>query len=604
MRNGSMNFMKHSIFVLLLLIASVTGANVLHGYAAASPVYPGAEGKVTGSIPGDNEPRTPAGFENGLVVSAHPRASEVGLQVLKGGGNAVDAAVAVQFALAVVYPNAGNLGGGGFMVIRQADGTTASLDFREKAPGKAHRDLYLDEKGEVIPDLSITGHLAAGVPGTVAGMVAAHEKYGMLSWKEVVSPAIRLARRGFALTAAQARQLNAYEDVFRKYNAGSGYFIKDEQHPGKGKWNTGDTLVQEDLARTLERIRDKGAAGFYRGRTARLIAREMKEGNGIISRRDLKKYEAVWRKPVSGDYRGYKVISMPPPSSGGVALLQMLGMAEPFSLQKERLHSAGRAHLLAEIERRVFADRAAYLGDPDFYEVPVKQLLDDDYLRGRMGSFDPEKASPSGEITAGMLTAAARLQGESTETTHFSIVDKDGNAVAVTTTLNGNFGCKVVVEGAGFLLNNEMDDFSAKPGVPNMFGLVGGEANAIEPGKRMLSSMTPAIVEKDGELFMVVGSPGGSTIITTVFQTILNVVDQGMNIQEAVTAGRFHHQWLPDRILAEEKTFSEAVMHELEEKGHKLEFTGSIGRCDAILVKDGRYYGGADPRGDDTTAGY
>ncbi|TCS86812.1 gamma-glutamyltranspeptidase/glutathione hydrolase [Anseongella ginsenosidimutans] len=535
------------------------------------------------------------GYENGLVVSAHPEASQVGLEILQDGGNAVDASVAVQFALAVVYPSAGNLGGGGFMVFRQADGATASLDFRERAPGKAHRDLYLNEKGEVVPGLSIRGHLAAGVPGTVAGMVEAHEKYGKLSWNEVLRPAIRLALGGFPITGAQAAGLNGHQDLFRKYNPGSAYFLKE-------KWKAGDTLVQEDLGHTLERIRDKGIAGFYKGRTARLIVREMKEGGGIISRSDLKNYKAVWREPVTGMYKDYKVISMPPPSSGGVALLQMLKMAAPY--EPGAFHNAPQVHLLAEIERRVFADRAAYLGDPDFYEVPVEKLLDEDYLRQRMESFEAGKASPSSEITAGKLAAANALQAESMETTHFSIVDKEGNAVALTTTLNGSYGCQVVVDGAGFLLNNEMDDFSAKPGVPNMFGLVGGEANAIEPGKRMLSSMTPTILEKGGRLFMMVGSPGGSTIITTVFQTILNVVDYGMTISEAVDAKRFHHQWLPDQILAERDAFDEAVMQGLEKKGHQLKFTGSIGRCDAILVKDGKYYGGADRRGDDTAAGY
>ena len=538
---------------------------------------------------------TGQGYENGLVVSAHPEASQVGLQILKQGGNAVDAAVAVQFALAVVYPNAGNLGGGGFMVIRQADGGTASLDFREKAPAKAHRDLYLDKEKKVVPGLSTIGHLAAGVPGTVAGMAAAHEKYGRLSWEKVVTPAVRLAHHGFVLTAAQAGGLNATQDLFKKYNPGSAYFIKV-------KWAAGDTLIQTDLGHTLERIREKGAAGFYRGKTARLIVKEMKEGNGIIRRGDLRDYKAVWRKPVTGMYKDYKVISMPPPSSGGVALLQMLKMVAAYA--PDEVHSARQVHLLAEIERRVFADRATYLGDPDFYEVPVTELLDKEYLRRRMQSFNPEKASASTEIKAGELAAAVALQRESRETTHFSIVDKEGNAVALTTTLNGSFGCKIVVDGAGFLLNNEMDDFSAKPGVPNMFGLVGGEANAIEPGKRMLSSMTPAILEKDGKLFMVVGSPGGSTIITTVFQTILNVVDYGMDIKEAVNTKRFHHQWLPDRILAERGAFDQAVIQELEKKGHRLDFTGSIGRCDAILIKDGKYYGGADPRGDDTAAGF
>lgn len=537
------------------------------------------------------------GYTNGLVVSAHPEASKVGLNILKKGGNAVDAAVAVQFALAVVYPNAGNIGGGGFMVIRQANGDFASLDFRETAPGKAHRDMYLDRNGKVIDGLSLTGHLAAGVPGTVAGMAEAHEKYGKLPWREVVSPAVELAYKGFPITEAQARQFNAYQDEFRENNPGSGYFLRKN-------WDAGDLLLQEHLAQTLERIRDKGSGGFYRGRTARLIVREMKEGGGIIRSADLKHYKAVWREPVTGTYKDYKVISMPPPSSGGIALLQLLKMVEPYALRGMGHNGSEAVHLMAEAERRVYADRAAYLGDPDFYEVPAQALLDSVYLAKRMRPYDPEEATPSSEITAGKTGSVQALNAESPQTTHFSITDKEGKAVAVTTTLNGNFGCKVFVDEAGFLLNNEMDDFSSKPGVPNMFGLVGGEANAIEPGKRMLSSMTPAILEKDGELFMVLGSPGGATIITTVFQTILNAITYGMDIREAVKAKRFHHQWLPDRILAEEGAFDESVLSDLKSKGHKIDFTGSIGRCDAILIEGGRYYGGADPRGDDTAAGY
>ncbi|HYH56999.1 MAG TPA: gamma-glutamyltransferase, partial [Anseongella sp.] len=476
-------------------------------------------------------------------------------------------------------------------------GDAAALDFRETAPRKAHRDMYLDKNGAVVEGLSLTGHLASGVPGTVAGMAAAHEKYGRLSWREVLEPAVRLARGGFPVTRAQARQLNAYRDAFIKNNPGSAYLIREN-------WSAGDRLIQEHLARTLERIRDKGLAGFYRGRTARLIAREMKRGGGIIDRDDLKQYKAVWRKPLTGTYKNYRVISMPPPSSGGVALVQLLKMVEPYPLSGMQHNGSEAAHLLAEAERRVYADRAAYLGDPDFYKVPVDALLDSAYLETRMRSFDPGRASPSSGIAAGTLAAAALQRDESPETTHFSVVDKEGNAVAVTTTLNGNFGSKVFVDKAGFLLNNEMDDFSAKPGVPNMFGLVGGEANAIEPGKRMLSSMTPTILEREGKLFMILGSPGGATIITTVFQAILNVTEYKMGIQEAVNAKRFHHQWLPDRILAEENAFEETALRNLRDKGHKVEFTGSIGRCDAILVEQGRYFGGADPRGDDVSAGY
>ena len=532
--------------------------------------------------------------ENGMVVSAHPEASKVGLEILKAGGNAVDAAIAVQFALAVVLPAAGNIGGGGFLVLRQSNGAVASLDFRETAPARASRDMYLDAQGNVIPKLSIEGHLAAGVPGTVDGMVKAHQKYGSLPWEKLLQPAVDLAARGFAITEKEASGLNYSQSRFQQFNDTSSAFIRNIA------WKAGDLLRQKDLGQTLRRIRDKGRAGFYEGETARLLVAEMEEGKGFISAEDLRRYGAKWREPITGAYKNYRVISMSPPSSGGIALLQLLRMVEPYPLNKYGWNNTKTVHLLTEAERRVYADRSEYLGDPDFFKVPATELLKPKYLTTRMQDFNPKAATPSTSIKPGNLTAR-----EHEETTHFSVVDKDGNAVAVTTTLNGGYGNFVVVDGAGFLLNNEMDDFSAKPGVPNMFGLVGTAANAIAPGKRMLSSMTPTILEKDSKLFMVVGTPGGSTIITSVFQTILNVLEHNMGMQAAVNAKRVHAQWLPDEIRYEKDALSEKVLKRLRKMGHKTTESGSIGRVDAILVlPDGKLEGGADPRGDDTALGY
>ena len=533
-------------------------------------------------------------FRNGMVVSAHPEASKVGLAILKSGGNAVDAAVAVQFALAVVYPNAGNLGGGGFLVYRSAKGETASLDFREKAPVAASRNMYLDSAGNAITDKSLYGHLAAGVPGSVDGMVKAHQKYGRLSWAKVVQPSIDLANRGYALTERQARELNGNKADFLKYNPGKDYYISDE------KWSTGDIVKQPDLANTLTLIRDKGREGFYGGPVAAFIEAEMKAGGGLISANDLKNYHAVWRKPVTGDYRGYKVITMPPPSSGGIALIQLLESVEPYPLSRWGFNSDSTVQLMVEAERRVYADRATHLGDPDFYPVPQETLLKDSYSRHRLKDMNWNRATLSSDVLAGSVTGK-----ESEETTHFSIVDRDGNAASVTTTLNGSYGSMVFVKGAGFLLNNEMDDFSVKPGTPNMYGLVGGEANSIQPAKRMLSSMTPTILEKDGDLFMVVGTPGGSTIITSVFQTILNVVDFNKGMQAAVNAKKFHHQWLPDEVSVEKGALDSLTTVRLQQKGYKIRERGPIGRVDAILkTKWGYYQGGADPRGDDRALGW
>jgi len=533
-------------------------------------------------------------FKNGMVVSASEFASQVGIDVLKKGGNAVDAAVAVQFALAVVYPNAGNLGGGGFMVYRSAKGETNTLDFREKAAGSASRDMYLDANGNPIVDKSLYGQLAAGVPGSVAGMAEAHQKYGKLKWEDLVSPAVALAANGFKVTARQARELTGMKARLTKLNPLGTALLKESA------WAEGDVLVQQELANTLQKIRDEGRNGFYEGAVADSIVAEMKRGNGIISKQDLKEYKAVWRKPVLGSYRGYDIITMPPPSSGGIALVQLLKSVEPYPLSRWGFNRDSTVQVMIEAERRVYADRAAHLGDPDFYPVPQQKMIEDSYVKARMSTFNWQKASTSAEIKAGEIGPV-----EHEETTHFSIVDREGNAVSVTTTLNGSYGAGVVVKGAGFLLNNEMDDFSVKPGAPNMYGLVGGEANAIAPQKRMLSSMTPAILAKDGELFMVVGTPGGSTIITSVFQTILNVVDFKQSMQSAVNSKKFHHQWLPDEVAVESQALDSLTTEKLKAKGYKIVPRGAIGRVDAILkTKYGYYQGGADPRGDDKAIGW
>nr|WP_317195390.1 gamma-glutamyltransferase [Rufibacter roseolus] len=533
--------------------------------------------------------------QKAMVVTAHPLASAVGADILRRGGNALDAAVAVQFALAVVYPDAGNIGGGGFLVLRQHDGTLNTLDYREKAPTAAHRDMYLNGQGEVIEDLSYKGHLAAGVPGTVDGMVQAHATYGRLPWAQLVQPAILLADQGFPLTKKEAKKLNEQRKDFIRYNSQSPDFIL------KDRWRPGDTLRLKDLARTLERIRDHGRAGFYEGQTADLIVAEMKRGTGIITKEDLAAYRAVWRKPVTGQVGDYRVISMPPPSSGGIALIQLLTIAQDYQLKAWGWNTVRSAHLMIEAERRVYADRAKHFGDADFYEVPVKGLLDTTYIKSRMRGYTPKKATPSKDVSAGVPPLP-----EGPNTTHYSIVDPEGNAVSVTTTLNSSFGCKVFVGGAGFLLNNEMDDFSIKPGYPNSYGLVGEEANAIAPGKRMLSSMTPTILEKDGKLFMVIGAMGGSTIITTVYQIIQNVTRYGFTMQGAVSAGRFHHQWKPNWVLSEWGALGFGTGAGLWIKGHKIvPRYGGIGRAAGILVlPNGQLEGGADPRGDDAAAGF
>ncbi|WP_080058235.1 gamma-glutamyltransferase [Spirosoma aerolatum] len=538
---------------------------------------------------------------NGMVASAHPEASQVGLNILKAGGNAVDAAVAVQFALAVVYPGAGNIGGGGFMVYRDQTGKAYTLDYREKAPGRATQNMYLDSLGNVIPGLSISGHLASGVPGSVDGMVEAHKRFGKLTWAQVLQPAIDLAAKGFALTERDALGLNRIKTDLLKINPGKNYFLKSAVPADTVSWQKGDLLVQSDLAKTLQRIQAQGRAGFYEGETARLLAEEMVRGKGFITEEDLKNYHATWREPIQAKYKEYNVITMPPTSSGGVALLQMMRFTEPYPLRKWGWNRDSTVQVMIEAERRVYADRAKFLGDPDFVKVPVSQLISPDYLRNRWTDFSWAKATDSRNVKGGTIPGY-----ESLETTHFSIVDKEGNAVSITTTLNGGYGSRVVIGGAGFFMNNEMDDFSVKPGVPNMFGLIGNQANAIAPGKRMLSSMTPTILEKDGKLFMVVGTPGGSTIITSVYQTILNVIEHGMTMQQAVNALKFHHQWLPDKTTFENGAFSEATVQALQNRGYILEkLTNTLGRMDCVLIRpDGSYEGASDPRADNTARGY
>lgn len=532
--------------------------------------------------------------DSGMVVCAHPEASRVGVAILKRGGNAADAAVATGFALAVCYPEAGNIGGGGFMIIREADGRTDMIDFREKAPEAATPDMFLDDSGNVVPELSTATCLAAGVPGTVDGMISIHSKYGILSFKEVIQPAIDLARNGFPVTEGQARDLNGNRENFIRRNRRLPAFVKDTL------WLKGDTLRQPELAGTLERIRDLGREGFYSGITTRLIVNEMKRGNGIISAEDLADYISEFRDPLIGEYRGYKIITASPPSGGGVILLQVLGMIEPYDIKSMGFHSMESVHLMAEAERRAFADRSKYLGDPGFNDVPLAMLLGDEYLASRMKSFRPDSASPSSSIFPGIL-----FHEEGSQTTHYSVADRLGNAVSVTTTLNDTFGSSIVADSTGFLLNNEMDDFSVKPGVSNMFGLTGGIANSVEPGKRMLSSMTPVIVEKEGRLFLIAGSPGGSAIPTSVLQVLVNVIDFGMSIGQAVDAGRFHHQWLPDQISYEINGLPAWTLEKLGKAGHRMNGRNSIGRVNAIMITDdGKMEGGPDRRGNNSAMGY
>lgn len=537
-------------------------------------------------------PTQPVTAAKAMVVTDHPEATQVGVDILKQGGNAVDAAIAVQFALAVVLPEAGNIGGGGFLLYRASDGTLAALDYREVAPAAAEEKMYLDAAGNVKEDASTLGHLACGVPGTVDGMWRMHQKYGKLPWKDLVQPAYMLAGRGYLITDLQARRMNAFRDIFIQYNSKPVDFVR------KDPWKAGDRLRQYTLTLTLERIRDKGRDGFYTGPTADLLVEEMQRVNGLITHDDLARYESKWRTPYTFDHMGHRLVCMPPPSSGGIVLQQILGMVAEQDLAKMGHNSDAYIHLMAEAERRAYADRAHYIADPAYVPVPDKQLTDPAYLRQRMSNYDPKAATPSTELGAGTLA-------EPDHTTHYSIVDEQGNAISVTTTLNGLYGSGLVVGDAGFLLNNEMDDFSAKPYSPNSFDLVYGTANKIEPGKRPLSSMTPTIVLKDNKPVLVIGAAGGPTIITAVLQLYLNVTVFGMNMQQAVSAPRFHHQWMPDQLRIEASRMKGGAIKKLEKRGHMLQPVDHISLANGIrLLPNGTLEGGAEPRSDAKALGY
>ena len=524
------------------------------------------------------------------VVSAHPLASKVGIAIMRKGGNAFDAAIATQLALAVVYPGAGNIGGGGFMLAVTSKGEQVALDYREKAPGAASRDMYVDKNGNAQTDLSQNGHLASGVPGTVAGLFSAHA-YAKLPFKQLIQPAIDLAEKGFVLTAAEARNLNNTMGEFIHYSTRPTVFVK------YGGWNAGDTLIQKELAATLKRIRDFGQKGFYEGETARLIVAEMKRGNGMITLADLRNYKTAKRVAMQSKYKDYTIVGMPLVSSGGILIQQMMGMVENRNMAQYGFHSWQAVQLMIEAERRAYADRAEFLGDRDFVKVPVKTLTSAAYLQQRMSDFEPGKAGNS------QTTKHGTVNPESEETTHLSVYDASGNAVSVTTTLNGGYGSRTVVGGAGFILNNEMDDFSVKPGVPNMYGALGTEANAITANKRMLSSMTPTIVLKNGKPFLVIGSPGGTTIPTQVYQVLLNTLEFNMSLEDAVWKPRFHHQWLPDVVYVE-KAFPMEIRTKLEQMGYKITERGNIGRFEAIKIINGVVEAVADNRGDDHAEGY
>lgn len=524
----------------------------------------------------------------GVVASRSEFASRAGTQALAQGGNAIDAIVAAGFALAVTYPSAGNLGGGGFMVIRLADGTVVTNDHREMAPSAAFRDMFLDDDGEYDPQKALRSHLASGVPGSVAGLLDVHERFGELTRSQVMAEAIRLASEGFELPADIARQISGRNTVWSRTNGSRKKFLKQDG----SDYEEGDLFIQPDLAQTLRRIRDQGKDGFYKGKTAELIVAEMDRGSGLISLKDLEDYRSVWREPIRGTYRGYEILSMPPPSSGGVLLVQMLNMLEKFDIGEMGSANPATMHTMVEAERRAYADRAMHLGDMDFYPVPIGTLTDKKYAFHRIHDFDKEKKTPSSEVAAGDLP----LPQESEETTHLSAIDAAGNAVAFTTTLNSGYGSGIVVQGAGFLLNNEMDDFSSKPGVPNQFGLLGAEANAIEPNKRMLSSMTPTIVVANNRPILVTGSPGGSTIITTVLQIVVNVIDHGMSISEAVMQPRFHHQWMPDIVTIESGGFKDETLDLLRSKGHEIRERRAIGDANTAGWVTDSTVGVSDPR--------
>ncbi|MEX0315838.1 MAG: gamma-glutamyltransferase [Allomuricauda sp.] len=542
------------------------------------------------------QPAKPTGLvtEKAMVVSARAEASRIGSNIMEKGGNAFDAMVATELALAVAYPFAGNLGGGGFMVYRKNNGDIGGIDYREKAPLSAHKDMYLDSLGNVIPDMSTVGATAVGVPGTVAGVMQVHKKFGSLPIEEIMAPVIALAKKGVVVTEKQAKRLESYRERIIKVNGDSTKFA--------ASFKAGDTIKYAKLAQTLEKILEHGKDGFYKGEVAEELASFIQEKGGYVTVEDLEKYEAKWRQPIIFKYKDLRIISMSPPSSGGVTINQIFKMIEPYNISKYGHNSVKSIQLFTEAARRAYADRNYFLGDPDFVDIPLDVLLSSSYLKKRMENFSFKKPTLSSEVSHGSVEIV-----ESDETTHYSIVDSHGNAISATTTLNGGYGSKLYCEELGFFLNNEMDDFSSKPGVPNMFGLIGAEANSIAPEKRMLSSMTPTIVEKDGKLYMVVGTPGGSTIITAVAQTILNVYEFNLSMQDAVNAPRFHHQWLPDLISFEEEGFPDEIKSELQNKGYEIREGRNpiIGKVDAIKVlPDGSLEGGADKRGDDTAMGF
>lgn len=572
--------MKH-IFLGIVLLAVYAGV-------IAQPAAIVGVGKQVN--PYHYETKKSFTYSKACVASAHPLASQVGVAIMRQGGNAFDAMIATQLTLAVVYPAAGNIGGGGFLTARTSSGKLITIDYREMAGGHATRDMYLDKDGNAKMELSQNGSLSAGVPGTVAGLFAEH-KYAKLPFKVLIQPAIDIAEHGYVITAAQARDFNQLKSDFVKYNTRPTAFVKE------GGWKEGDTLYQPELAATLKRIRDNGAKGFYEGETAKLILEEMQRSKGILTYDDLKNYVAKNRVPLAFKYRGYDVVSFPPPSSGGILLAQMLKMIEKYPVGSYGFNSVRATQLMVEAERRAYADRAEHMGDPDYWKVPQKTLTSDAYLADRMKDYDSTRATKSKDIKAG-------IAHESDQTTHISIIDAEGNMTAVTTTLNNSYGSKTVVGGAGFLLNDEMDDFSVKPGVPNMYGALGGDANAIAPGKRMLSSMTPTLVLKNNKPFMVVGTPGGTTIPTSVYQSIVDVIDFNMNATDAVNKPKFHHQWLPDDITVE-RTFPQATIDALKKMGYQITKWGGIGRVELIkILPDGKREAAADGRGDDSLDGY
>ncbi|WP_240328457.1 gamma-glutamyltransferase [Salinibacter ruber] len=595
--------MRPTARILGCALLLVVGVVALPAWTSApNASRPGSSSGTAGPAP------VPEYAENGMVVSAKKRASQAGVSMLKKGGNAVDAAVATGFALAVVHPYAGNLGGGGFMVVRMPDGSVTTIDHREDAPSGATQDVYLDDDGNAVRQRSRRGHLASGVPGTVAGLLTALDEHGTLDRATVMAPAIRLAEEGFPLPHTMAEDLNDRYEAFAEFSATKKYFTKGR---ASVEYRAGERFVQSDLARTLKRIRDKGKAEFYEGRTASLIAEQFQANGGLIDAQDLAEYEAVERDPVTATYRGYEVHSMGPPSSGGVAIAQLLNAAEMRDIDQMGFNSSATAHYIGEAMRRVFADRAKWLGDPDHVEVPTEGLIQKDYMRERMASFDSSRITPTDSVRAG----EPMLAGESMETSHYSVADSSGMAVSVTTTLNSGYGSKVMIDGAGFFMNNEMNDFVLKPGVPNQFGLSGTKRNLVAPDRRMVSSMSPTIVETpEGELSLVIGAPGGSTIITTTFQVIMNVIDHGMDIEQAVTAGRIHHQWKPRHLSHEEFALSRDAVRNLRARGWEVTegVFGGIprwGRAQGLRVTqsgdEGRvFYGGSDPRANGAAVGF